>query len=103
VAMLVLDRDQTAALAEHLGVAAGARDSAQLSRDPQIRAEIEREVQAVNQRLARIEQVKRFSILDHDLTQAGGELTPTMKVKRASVYDKYAGVFAALYDDRGRS
>jgi long-chain acyl-CoA synthetase len=62
-----------------------------------VHAEIQREVDEVNRKYARIEQVKRFAILDHDLTQADGELTPTLKVKRAIVYAKYGDVFADLY------
>jgi long-chain acyl-CoA synthetase len=58
-----------------------------------IRAEVDR----ANERYARVEQVKRVAILDHDLTQAAGELTPTLKVKRNVVYERYAGVFDALY------
>ena len=60
--------------------------------------EIQKQVDAVNSKLARIEQIKRFAILDHDLSQAEGELTPTLKVKRAFVYEKYADVFAGLYE-----
>ena len=52
----------------------------------------------MNQRFARIEQVKRFTVLDRDLTQEDGELTPTMKVKRAVVYREFADAFDALYD-----
>ena len=58
---------------------------------------VEEDVRLVNQRFARIEQIKRFAILDHDLTLAEGELTPTLKVKRALVYDRYRGVFEGLY------
>ena len=43
-------------------------------------------------------QVERFAIRGHDLTQADGELTPTMKVKRAVIYDTYSDVFTGLYD-----
>ena len=57
-----------------------------------------RTVEAVNAKLARIEQVKRFAILDHDFSQAEGELTPTLKVKRGFVYEKYVEVFAGLYE-----
>jgi long-chain acyl-CoA synthetase len=100
VAMLTLDRDEVTKLADRLGIAS---DSATLAGDPDVRSEIQREVDQVNSRLARIEQIKRFAILDHDLTQANGELTPTLKVKRAVVYEKYAGVFAGLYADGARS
>jgi long-chain acyl-CoA synthetase len=67
-----------------------------------VRAEIQKEVDAVNAKLARIEQVKRFAILDHDLSQAEGELTPTLKVKRGFVYERYADVFAGLYAEGER-
>jgi long-chain acyl-CoA synthetase len=99
VAMLTLDREESAKLAEHLGIAT---DAATIAADPRVRAEVQKEVDAVNAKLARIEQVKRFAILDHDLTQADGELTPTLKVKRAFVYDKYGAVFAGLYAERER-
>jgi long-chain acyl-CoA synthetase len=56
------------------------------------------EVDHVNERFARIEQVKRFAVLDRDLTQADGELTPTLKVKRAAVYDLYRETLERLYD-----
>ena len=96
VAMLTLDPDESRKLAERLGIPA---DPATIAADPGVRAEIQKEVDAVNANLARIEQIKRFAILDHDLTQAGGELTPTLKVKRAAVYEKYADVFDGLYPE----
>ncbi len=98
VAMLTLDRDEVGKLAERLGIGS---DPLTIANDPGIHAEIQREVDAVNARLARIEQIKRFAILDHDLTQVDGELTPTLKVKRGFVYDKYADVFSGLYANGG--
>jgi long-chain acyl-CoA synthetase len=94
VAILTLDRDEAKKLAARLGIDS---DPATLARDPSVHAVIQKEVDSVNEKLARIEQIKRFAILDHELSQAGGELTPTLKVKRAFVYQKYADVFAGLY------
>jgi long-chain acyl-CoA synthetase len=93
VAIVTLDHDEIARLSQRLGI-----EPETAADDPRVRAEIQRNVDAVNQRLARIEQIKHFAILDHDLTQASGELTPTMKVKRAFVYEKYADLFAGLYE-----
>ena len=52
----------------------------------------------MNARFARIEQVKKFTVLKQDLSQENGELTPTMKVKRAVVEQRYADTFSSLYD-----
>jgi long-chain acyl-CoA synthetase len=95
VALLTLDRDESAKLAGRLGIAT---DPAAIAGDPRVHAEIQQEVDRINRKFARIEQIKRFAILDHDLTQAGGELTPTLKVKRSAVYEKYADQFARLYE-----
>ena len=46
-----------------------------------------------------MEQLKYFTILDHDLSQETGELTPTLKVKRNIVYDKYAAELDSMYDE----
>jgi long-chain acyl-CoA synthetase len=95
VALLTIDPDEAPALAEHAG-ALGA-DMATLAAHPGVRAELQRAVDEVNAKLARIEQVKRFAVLDHDLTQADGELTPTLKIKRPVVTERYADVVKRRY------
>jgi long-chain acyl-CoA synthetase len=96
VALVVLDPEEAPALAAELGVPA---DPVSMSTDPAVRDAVRAVVDEVNARFARIEQVKRFAILDHDLSQASGELTPTMKVKRALVYRRYEDVFRTLYEE----
>ena len=54
-----------------------------------------------NEKLAQVEKVKRFRVLDRDFSQEHGELTPTMKLKRKEVETKYAEVLARIYDDDG--
>jgi long-chain acyl-CoA synthetase len=95
VALLTLDQEEAPALAAELELEP---DLAVLADDPRVRDVLEKEVDATNLRFARIEQIKRFAVLDHDLTQAGGELTPTLKVRRAVVYERYAERFAGLYE-----
>ncbi len=95
VALLTLDPDEVPALAERAGLPA---DSVVLASDPHVREILQADVDAVNARLARIEQIKRFTVLDRDLTQSDGELTPTLKVRRAVVEERYATALAALYE-----
>jgi long-chain acyl-CoA synthetase len=95
VALLTLDPDEAPALAERAGVD---YDIAAMAHDERVLAELAREVEQVNSRFARIEQVKRFAVAERDLTQDDGELTPTLKVKRAIVYREYAELFDSLYD-----
>jgi len=94
VALITLDPEEAPALAAQLGIEP---DRGAMARDERVRAMIGKVVDEANARFARIEQVKRFAILDRDLAQAEGELTPTLKVKRGIVYDRFAETFAAIY------
>jgi long-chain acyl-CoA synthetase len=94
VALLTLDPEEAPNLAAQLGIAPHMHTMAS---DDRVRSEIQKTVDAVNKRFARIEQIKRFAILDRELSQPNGELTPTLKVKRNVVYDEFADIFDRLY------
>ena len=70
---------------------------ASLTRAPEVVALIQGEVDRVNQQFARVEQVKKFFLLDRQLTAEDEELTPTMKLKRKLVQNKYAETIEAMY------
>jgi long-chain acyl-CoA synthetase len=94
VAIVTLDPDEIAPVAEKLGLPA---DTAALASSAELRALIQEHLDRVNSGYAQVEQIKRFAILDHDLSTETGELTPTLKLKRNVVYERYADVFDALY------
>ena len=94
VALVTLDMEECAKLAEEREWPS---DPAELARHPEMRALIQQHVDQVNEKFARVEQVKRFEILPQDLSQEGGELTPTLKVKRNIVADKYEQQIETLY------
>ncbi len=98
-ALVTLDPDELEALAEKVG--ADAADTETLCKHDGVREEIQACVDETNRRFARIEQVKKFEILERDLSQEDGELTPSLKVKRNVVYERHAERFAALYADKG--
>jgi len=71
-----------------------------LCRRPEITALIQGEVDKVNKAFARVEQVKKFRLLETKLTAEDEELTPTMKLKRKLVNEKYKGLIEAMYSER---
>src|SRR5215212_544166 len=84
VALLTLDPDVAPALEQQQG-----RDA--------LVAEVERGVEAANEQLARVEQIKRYKLLDDEWEPGGDELTPTMKLKRKPINEKYADEIEELY------
>ena len=94
IALVTLDMDECAKLAEEKGWPA---DPAALAGNEGMRALIQEHLDKVNEKFARVEQVKKFEILPHDLSQQTGELTPTLKVKRNVVAEKYEKEVDALY------
>ncbi len=96
VALVTLDPEETVKYATANNLP---EDLEALSRNPELRAEIEAHLEEVNKKFARVEQVKKIAILPHDLSQETGELTPTLKVKRNVVSEKYASEIESLYRD----
>ena len=68
-----------------------------MCRHPRIIDLIERQIGSLTGDLARFEKVKRFALLEKELTIEGGELTPTLKIKRRVVEEKYKKVIDELY------
>jgi long-chain acyl-CoA synthetase len=94
VALLTLDPEEAVTYAKEHGLP---EDPEALAANDRVRAAIQQHIDRINERFARVEQVKKFRILPRDLSQESGELTPTMKVKRNVVADKYAGEVESLY------
>lgn len=95
-ALITLDPDAITAWAESNGL----RDMsyAEIARDDRTRHAIQQYVDELNSGLNRWETIKRFVILDHDLTVEAGALTPSLKLKRRVVADRYRAQLDALYD-----
>ncbi len=92
VAVTTLDPEEVAKLASEKGL-----DAATVHTDPGVRESIQAHLDKVNKKFARVEQVKKFVVLANDFSQEGGELTPSMKVKRNIVTQKYEPEVDALY------
>jgi long-chain acyl-CoA synthetase len=93
VALITLDPDELPAFAGQHGLEPG-----QVAASDQMRAAVQETVDAVNATVGPVEQIKYFEILPEDLTQETGELTPTLKVKRNVVNDKFADVVDSIYE-----
>jgi long-chain acyl-CoA synthetase len=92
VALITLDPEEAPAFAGEHGLPVE-----ELPESEAMRAEVQKVVDEVNAKVGRVEQIKKFKILPHDLSQETGELTPTLKVKRNVVGDKYGAEIEALY------
>ncbi len=92
VALITLDPEEAPAFAKEHGL-----EVDDLPQSDEMRAEVQKVVDEVNAKVGRVEQIKQFTILPHDLSQETGELTPTLKVKRNVVGDKYEGEIEKLY------
>jgi long-chain acyl-CoA synthetase len=94
VALVTLDPEEAAAYASEHDLQ---ETPEQLAANADVHASIMAHVDEINKNFARVEQVKKISILPNDLSQESGELTPTLKVKRAVVASKHEDAIEALY------
>ncbi len=96
-AVITVDPDTLKSWAQDNMGANGSFDFAQVSQSDALNNEIEKAVDALNQGLARYETLKKFRILDHDF-EIGDQLTPSLKVKRKVVNERYKDVFDSMYE-----
>ena len=94
VALLTVDADAAKGWAAEHGKTASAET---LLDDPDLQAEVAASVARVNSEHAQVEQIKKWKILPHDLSMENDELTPTLKVKRKVIDQRYADVIEELY------
>jgi len=94
VMLVTLDAEEIVPWAQQQGLPA---DLEQLARHPDVHALVQSHLDRANDKYAQVEKVKKIVILGHDLAQETGELTPTLKVKRNVVNEKYRDLFDELY------
>ncbi len=94
VALVTLDEEEIAPWAQQQGLP---EDFSELASSDKVRELVQKELDRANSNYAQVEQVKKFTILDHDLSIESGELTPTLKVKRNVINDNYRDVFESMY------
>ena len=95
VALITLDPDSMADWAKENGMAGKSYE--EIVADDKTREMVSGYVETLNGQLNRCETIKKFELLDHDLSVESGELTPSMKVKRNVVEDSYSGLIDKLY------
>jgi long-chain acyl-CoA synthetase len=95
VVLVTLDPEEIGPWAKDKGLP---EDLAELAENEEVREMVEKELERANSNYAQVEQAKKIKILDHDLSIDSGELTPTLKVKRNVVYERYEELFEGMYD-----
>jgi long-chain acyl-CoA synthetase len=94
-ALIVLDADFAPVWASSRGISDTSLQA--LAHNDELRAAVTEAVEQANAKLARVEGIKKFTILEGDWLPSGDELTPTMKLKRRPIAEKYAGEIEAMY------
>jgi len=97
VALLVPDPDVVGTWAASEGIEGSTIEA--LAEHPGLRAELAREVASANRRFSGVEQVRNFAVIGHEWMPDSDELTPTMKLKRKPIAQKYAAEIDALYTE----
>ena len=94
-ALIVLDSDFAPSWAAQHGL--GEKSLEELADEPEMIVAVQEGIDLANGRLARVEQIKKFTIVPGDWLPGGDELTPTMKLKRKPIAHKYAAAIDAMY------
>jgi long-chain acyl-CoA synthetase len=94
-ALITLDQEKVTQFAEQKSIAH--KDFAELTQHPDIQQLVDNAVKEVNDQLARVEQIKKWIVLERDFAQEHDEMTPTMKVRRKAIVEKYADTIESMY------
>jgi long-chain acyl-CoA synthetase len=98
VALIVLDADYAPSWAASSGL--GAQSIEKLAQCDEVNAALQQAVEEANSKLSRVEQIKTFLLLPDEWQPGGDELTPTMKLKRKPIIEKYKDEITSLYEGR---
>ncbi len=94
-ALFTLDQAETEAFARRQGIAFSSFE--ELTKHPEIEAVIRRGVDEANEKLAKFETIKKYIVLPREFSQQEGEITPTLKVKRRVISERYRDLIESLY------
>jgi long-subunit acyl-CoA synthetase (AMP-forming) len=96
-ALIVLDADYAPQWARQQGI--DASELEELASEPRVREAVQQGIDEANSHLSRVEQIKKFAIVEGDWQPGGDELTPTMKLKRKPIAEKYQSAIETMYGD----
>jgi long-chain acyl-CoA synthetase len=94
-ALITLDQEKVAQFAEQKSIPH--ENFAELTQHPDIQQLVDNAVAETNEQLARVEQIKKWIVLERDFAQEHDEMTPTMKVRRKAITEKYADTIESMY------
>jgi long-subunit acyl-CoA synthetase (AMP-forming) len=97
VALVTLDPDSLPGFLKEAGIDADPSDLSSVAGNEKVLEAVQAEIDKANEQMARVEQIKKFKILPIEWEPGGDELTPTMKLKRKPIGEKYGDEIASLY------